>query len=55
MRNLNELEWVKGEIFANVWQTNLIARIDPPTGDVKGWVDLSGLPESGPAAIRTRS
>ncbi len=40
---LNELEWVKGEIFANVWQTNLIARIDPETGVVKGWIDLSGL------------
>ncbi len=40
---LNELEWVKGEIFANVWQTNLIARIVPATGAVKGWIDLSGL------------
>ncbi|MFI4965855.1 MAG: glutaminyl-peptide cyclotransferase, partial [Caulobacterales bacterium] len=32
--NLNELEWVKGEILANVWQTHLIARIDPRTGRV---------------------
>lgn len=40
---LNELEWVKGEVFANVWQTNLIARIDPETGVVKSWIDLSGL------------
>lgn len=40
---LNELEYVKGEIFANLWQTNLIARIDPATGAVIGWVDLSGL------------
>jgi glutaminyl-peptide cyclotransferase len=41
--NLNELEWVKGEILANIWQTQRIARIDPKTGKVKGWIDLSGL------------
>lgn len=41
--NVNELEWVKGEIFANVWQTNWIVRIDPKDGHVKGLVDLSGL------------
>ena len=46
MINLNELEWVKGEILANIWQTNLIARIDPQTGAVKGWIDLTGLPET---------
>ncbi|MFL5350207.1 MAG: glutaminyl-peptide cyclotransferase [Hyalangium sp.] len=40
---LNELEYVKGEIYANVWRTNLIARIDPVTGHVTGWVDLTGL------------
>ena len=40
---LNELEWVKGEILANVWMTNRIARIDPATGAVKGWVDLTGI------------
>jgi len=44
--NLNELEWVKGEVLANIWQTNVIARIDPATGRVKGWIDLSGLPEA---------
>jgi len=44
--NLNELEFVKGEVLANIWQTNVIARIDPKTGAVKGWVDLSGLPEA---------
>ncbi|WP_249138174.1 glutaminyl-peptide cyclotransferase [Phenylobacterium montanum] len=44
--NLNELEWVDGEIYANVWQTNYIARIDPGTGQVKAWIDLSGLPET---------
>lgn len=43
LRNLNELEWVNGEIWANVWQSNLIARIDPQTGHVVGMVNLSGL------------
>jgi glutamine cyclotransferase len=41
--NLNELEYVKGEIFANVWQTDRIVRISPKTGAVTGWVDLKGL------------
>jgi glutaminyl-peptide cyclotransferase len=41
--SLNELEFVKGEIFANIWQTDLIARIDPTSGVVKGWINLSGL------------
>ena len=40
---LNELEYVRGEILANVWQTALIARIDPATGKVKGWIDLAAL------------
>ena len=43
LRNLNELEWVDGEIWANVWQTDEIARIDPGTGEVVGLIDLSGL------------
>jgi glutamine cyclotransferase len=43
VEQINELEWVKGEIFANVWQTNRIARIDPKTGKVVGWIDLTGL------------
>jgi glutamine cyclotransferase len=42
VRNLNELEVVKGEIFANVWQTNMIARI-ATDGRVVGWLDLNGL------------
>ncbi len=41
--NLNELEWVNGEILANVWLTNRIARIDPANGHVTAWIDLSGL------------
>lgn len=40
---LNELEWVKGEIYANIWQTDRIARIDPASGKVTGWIDLTGL------------
>ena len=40
---LNELEVVKGEIFANVWQSDRIARIDPKTGIVRGWIDLRGI------------
>ena len=43
VENLNELEWVKGEVLANIWQTDRIARIDPATGHVTGWIDLSGL------------
>lgn len=40
---LNELEWVKGELWANVWQSDRVARIDPVTGKVLGWIDLSGI------------
>lgn len=41
--NLNELEYVNGEIYANIWQTDRIARISPSTGNVTGWIDLQGL------------
>jgi len=41
--SLNELEYVRGEIYANVWQTEKIARIDPADGRVVGWIDLTGL------------
>lgn len=41
--SLNELEWVNGEIFANIWQSNMIARINPDTGFVTGWINLTGL------------
>lgn len=40
---LNELEYVEGEIFANLWQADRIARISPETGKVLGWIDLTGL------------
>ena len=43
VENLNELEWVKGQIYANVWLTERIARIDPASGKVVAWIDLSGL------------
>jgi glutaminyl-peptide cyclotransferase len=43
VKNLNELEWVKGEIFANVWMTDYIARIDPGTGRINAYIDLRGL------------
>jgi glutaminyl-peptide cyclotransferase len=41
--SLNELEYVKGEIYANIWQTDKIARIAPADGRVTGWIDLTGL------------
>ena len=43
VHHLNELEYVRGEIYANVWNTDRIARIAPATGNVVGWIDLSGL------------
>jgi glutamine cyclotransferase len=41
--NVNELEYVNGEVYANIWQTDRIARIDPATGRVVGWIELDGL------------
>ena len=43
LRQLNELEWIKGEIWANLWQTPLVARIEPATGHVLGLIDFTGL------------
>lgn len=43
VNRLNELEYVNGEIWANIWMTDLIARISPETGDVLGYIDLTGL------------
>jgi glutamine cyclotransferase len=40
---LNELEWIAGHIYANVWQTSLIAIIDPATGLVVRWIDMRAL------------
>ena len=44
---LNELEWVHGTILANIWQTDRIAQIDPETGEVVAWIDLTGLLPAG--------
>lgn len=43
VERLNELEYIRGELFANVWQTDEIVRIDPKTGQVRGVIDFSGL------------
>jgi glutaminyl-peptide cyclotransferase len=40
---LNELEFVEGQIFANVWHSDRVARISPQTGQIVGWIDLNGL------------
>ncbi len=40
---LNELEYINGEIYANIWKTERIARISPQTGEVVAWIDLTGL------------
>jgi glutaminyl-peptide cyclotransferase len=46
VKEINELEYIRGEIYANVWMTDKIARISPETGKVLGWIDLTGiLPE----------
>lgn len=43
VKNLNELEFVRGEIWANVWQTTRIVRINPKTGEVIGWIECSNF------------
>ncbi|MFT4077151.1 MAG: glutaminyl-peptide cyclotransferase [Asticcacaulis sp.] len=43
---LNELEWIDGQIYANVWRTRDIARIDPETGKITGIIELDKLPET---------
>ncbi len=43
INQLNELEFVKGEIYANVWHSDRIARISPKDGHVLGWIDLTGI------------
>jgi glutaminyl-peptide cyclotransferase len=41
--DLNELEYINGEVYANIWRTDKIAIIDPNTGQVTGWIDLTGI------------
>ena len=43
LKNLNALQYIKGEIYANVWQTDYIVRIDPKSGEIIGWINLKGL------------
>jgi glutaminyl-peptide cyclotransferase len=43
IERLNELEWIRGELWANIWQTPRIARISPADGRVTGWIDCPGL------------
>ncbi len=43
VKQLNELEYIKGEIYANIWHSERIARISPRSGHVIGWIDLTGL------------
>ena len=47
IQNLNELEYIHGEIYANIWQTDKIVRISPRTGRVLGWIDLSRIIDKG--------
>ena len=43
LRELNELEYIKGEIWANIWHSDRIARINPADGKLLGWIDLQGI------------
>jgi len=43
VNNLNELEYIHGQVYANIWKTNFIAIINPHTGQVVGWINLAGL------------
>ncbi len=43
VRGLNELEFVQGEVFANIWHSDRVVRIAPSSGQVTGWIDLKGL------------
>lgn len=55
IENLNELEYIHGDVYANIWGTNEIIRISLRTGKVLGWIDLSGIIDkrelSGPDAV----
>jgi len=43
IEQLNEMEWVRGEIYANIWKSDRIARISPADGSIVGWIDLTGI------------
>lgn len=48
LTDINELEYIKGEIYANIWRTDRIVRIDPNTGKINAWIDMTGLHHQGP-------
>lgn len=48
---LNELEWIDGQVWANVWQTSDIVRVDPESGKVLGWIDCSQLTAKEPRGV----
>ena len=50
LMNINELEYINGEIFANIWQTDHIVRIAPATGKVTGYIEMRGLLSNGERA-----
>jgi glutamine cyclotransferase len=50
VNEINELEYIQGEIYANIWHADRIARINPETGSVIGWIDLTGLLARGDVA-----
>ena len=54
LRNLNEIEYMKGEVLANIWTSDYVARISPETGRVSGYIDFKGLlqqPERNPDGV----
>ncbi len=51
VERLNELEWVDGHVWANVWQTPDVVRIDPKSGEVLGWIDFSALTAQEPRGV----
>ncbi len=55
IKRLNELEYIKGEVFANIYMTDRIARIDPKTGSVTAWLDLSALRRQLPGPNRAEA
>jgi glutamine cyclotransferase len=52
LTELNELEFIKGEIYANIWKTDRIVRIDPTTGKINAWIDMTGLHHQGEERAR---
>ena len=55
MKWLNELEWIEGEVWGNIWQTECIARVSPVDGKVLGWILMDGLTQVPPRLCRLLS